>query len=95
MDIEIDVHKDVLEFNPLPPKKVWLDYMPNFIIHPIRKMFAWPGPTPLEHWHLCLVFVKQTLDELIQYYHESKTMKVLEFGYTPEKEYKPEGGDWN
>lgn len=95
MEIEIDVNKDILKFDPVPPKKVLLDYIPNFLVHPLRRFFGWPGPTPLEHWHLSLVFVRKALDELVAEYKQTRLMKVQEFGYDPQKEYKPAGGRWN
>ena len=89
MDIEIDINKQVLGFDPIPPKRALWDYVPSFIINPIRKFLGWPGPTPREHWHLSLVFVRHALDELIKYYRTSKSPPPL-----PPKEYVPEGG-WN
>jgi hypothetical protein len=84
MDVEIDIETSVLGFDPIPPKRKLLDLVPNFIVDRLRRWFGFPMPTPREHWHLCLFFVRTTLT----------TMMELEAGRVvaerPQHDIKPE-----
>jgi hypothetical protein len=66
MDVEIAIDTDVLGFDPIPPKRQWLDFVPNFIVDRFRKWFGFPQPTPREHWHLSLFFVRTSLTTLME-----------------------------
>ena len=66
MQLEIDVDNDILDFDPVPPRRQWLDYIPAFIVDFPRKLWGFPEATPREVWFVSLHFVKNTLLVLLE-----------------------------
>lgn len=63
LDMELDVN-EVLNFKPHPPRKRFWDYLPTFIIGPMRKLTGRPGATPYEKWIVGLCLVKIMLENM-------------------------------
>lgn len=66
LNIEIDVDTEILDFNPRPPPRTWLDFVPAFVVDFLRKRWGFPNATPRERWFLALLFVKTSLTTLIE-----------------------------
>lgn len=66
LDVEIDIDKEILGFDPRPPKFTWVDLVPDFIANFCRRRWDFPRPSPREKWFLALLFVKSSLQILIE-----------------------------
>jgi hypothetical protein len=82
LEIDIDIDKDVLGFNPVPPKRTFWDYFPTWLMALTRRAFSFPQPTKREHWFLALFFVRGTLTTIVELhdsYTKPKPPEVPEF----------------
>jgi hypothetical protein len=88
IDLEINVDTDVLGFQPKPPARVLWDLFPSFLLHWIRRILGAPNITPRERWFLCMYFVRQTMDTLVELHNERP--KYVGHSSASEPDVKPE-----
>jgi hypothetical protein len=61
----LEIHTDdILNFSPAPPRKVWVDFIPTWLINPIRKRWGVPAASPRERWHILVFLLKAGFDLL-------------------------------
>lgn len=71
--MSLEIHpNEILNFDPVVPGFIWSDFIPTFLINPIRKLFAWPAPSPREKWFILVVLVKQSLEGVVALFAEEE-----------------------
>lgn len=62
--------KDIIQFDPARPRMIWSDFVPSRLITFVRSHLGWPSVSPLERWHLLVIFLKYSFDGLMAHIAE-------------------------